>query len=104
MAIKVPPHNDEAEQSVLGALLIDKDAINIVSELLTRDHFYNEIYATIYGAMIALYELSKPIDVLTLTTQLKKSKVNSSITTATITELVSSVPTAANVEHYAELV
>src|SRR4051812_15029201 len=100
MAIKIPPHNDEAEQSVLGALLIDKNAINIVSELLRREHFYNEIYATIYGAMLALYEASKPIDVLTITTQLKKEKMHTKISTAMITELIESVPTAANVENY----
>jgi replicative DNA helicase len=104
MAIKIPPHNDEAEQSVLGALLIDKNAINIVSELLRREHFYNELYATIYGAMLALYEASKPIDVLTITTQLKKQKMHTKITPVMITDLIENVPTAANVEQYAEIV
>ncbi|MHB8483994.1 MAG: replicative DNA helicase, partial [Nitrospiria bacterium] len=104
MALKVPPHNDDAEMSVLGALLIDRDAINIVSELLTREHFYNELYAVTYGAMLALYEMSKPIDLVTLTNQLKKEKMHKLVTTAILTDLVNSVPTAANVQHYAELV
>ena len=102
--VKVLPHNDEAEQSVLGAILIDKDAIIPVSELLTPPDFYNETNAIIYGAMLALYEERKPIDLLTLTEQLKKNKQIKKVDSAHLTDLVEQVPTAANVHTYAEIV
>ncbi len=54
--IKTPPHNDESEQGVLGAILIDKDAITPVSEILKSEHFYNDINGIIYEAMLVLYE------------------------------------------------
>ncbi|HLD01946.1 MAG TPA: replicative DNA helicase [Patescibacteria group bacterium] len=102
--IKVLPHNDEAEQSVLGSVLIDKDAINIVSELLAPQDFYSDLHAMLYQAMLTLYEQRKPIDLLTMTSQLKKDKTKSKIDTTYLTELVNMVPTAANCEHYAHLV
>jgi len=64
--IKVLPHNDEAEQSVLGAILIDKNAIIGVSETLFPEDFYNDINGIIYDAMMVLYEARTPIDLLTL--------------------------------------
>ena len=72
--IKVSPHNDEAEQSVLGAILIDKDAIIGVSEILVPPDFYSDINGIIYESMLALYDERKSIDLLTLTSQLKKIK------------------------------
>ena len=72
--LRVPPHNEEAEQSVLGALLIDKDAMNIVSEFIGPSDFYSEINKIIFDAMVSLYEERKPIDLVTLTTKLKKAK------------------------------
>lgn len=102
--VKVPPHNEEAEASVLGAILIDKDAINIVTQLLTPHDFYNEINRIIFETMAKLYEESKPIDVLTLTTYLKKQKVFEKVGASYLSDLVSSVPTAANIEHYALII
>lgn len=102
--IKVLPHNDDAEQSVLGAILIDKLAIIGVSEHLTPHDFYNEINGIIYGAMLALYEERKPIDLLTLTAQLKKTKELKKIDSAYLTGLVDVVPTAANVSEYTRIV
>jgi replicative DNA helicase len=104
MAIKVLPHNDEAEQSVLGSILIDKDAIIGVSETLRSEAFYNDINGIIYAAMMALYEERKPIDLLTLTAQLKKSKQLKNVDSAYLTDLVDIVPTAANVGEYAKIV
>ncbi len=103
-AIKVLPHNDEAEQSVLGAILIDKDAIVTVSETLTSRDFYSDINGIIYGAMLILYEERKPIDLLTLTAQLKKNKELKKIDSEYLTDLVELVPTAANIQSYAQLV
>jgi len=102
--IKTPPHNDEAEQSVLGAVLIDKDSIGLVSEILSPKDFYNDINGIIYDAMLGLYEERKPIDVITLTQKLKKSKNGDKVNSAYVSELVNSVPTAANIEHYADLI
>lgn len=103
MAIKTLPHNDEAERSVLGAILIDKDAIIGVSEILKPTDFYNDLNGIIYSAMLVLYEERRPIDLLTLTEQLKKSKQLKKVDSAYLTDLVELVPTAANVESYAKI-
>ncbi len=102
--IKVPPHNEEAEQSVLGAILIDKDAISIVSEIIKPSDFYSDINGIIYNSMLSLYEARKPIDILTLTTQLKKNKISDKIDFSYLTSLLETVPTAANVEQYAQII
>jgi len=104
VALKVLPHNEEAEKSVLGAIFIDKDAISVVSEILSPESFYNDLHSTIYEAMLALYEERKPIDLLTVSAYLKKKKKEKVIDTNYITELIDSVPTAANVEYYAQIV
>ncbi len=102
--VKVPPHNDEAEQSVLGAVMIDKDAIVTVSEILSPGHFYNDINGIIYDAMLVLYEERRPIDLLTLTEKLKKKKQLKKVDSSYLTDLIDSVPSAANVESYAHIV
>ncbi len=102
--LKVPPQNEEAEQSVLGAILIDKEAISTASELLKSEDFYNETNGLIFNAMISLYEDRKPIDILTLTSALKKQKVLDKVHGSYLSDLVNAVPTAANLEHYAVLV
>ncbi|CAN5123103.1 replicative DNA helicase [soil metagenome] len=104
MAIKSLPHNDEAEQSVLGAILIDKDAINLVSGILTPDQFYNPTNGIVFNAMLVLSEQNKPIDFLTVTAILKKTKDHNKIETSYLTELVDTVPTAANIEEYARII
>ncbi len=108
-SMKVPPHNIEAEQSVLGAILIDKEAINVASEILVAADFYDSKYKQIFEAMVALYEQRNPIDLITLTAQLKKSPKGQSsqknaIESSILTELVNNVPTAANVEQYARII
>ncbi|MBI2195563.1 MAG: replicative DNA helicase [Candidatus Levybacteria bacterium] len=102
--LKVPPQNAEAEKSVLGAILIDKDAISIASQLVQSSDFYDDINGIIFDAMISLYEDRKPIDVLTLTAKLKKQKVFDKVDASYLSDLVNIVPTAANIEHYAALV
>lgn len=102
---RISPHNDDAEKSILGSLLIDKDAIATVSSMLLPIHFYNDLHGKIYEAMLDLYEDRKPIDLVTLTTKLKKAKVYDKIGgSAYLTDLASFVPTASNVEHYASIV
>jgi replicative DNA helicase len=102
--LKTLPHNDEAEQSVLGAILIDKDAIHPVAEALKPENFYNEINGIIFDAILTLYEERKPIDLLTLTTQLKKKKLFDKLERGYLAGLVDSVPTSTNVAEYAKIV
>jgi replicative DNA helicase len=72
--VRVPPHSQEAEESVLGAMLIDKDAVIAVAEFLLPEDFYDERLRDIYQACLDLYEARTPIDVLTVTERLKKRK------------------------------
>lgn len=102
--LKVPPHNTDAEESVLGAILIDKDAISFVSQIITPYDFYNQVNGLIYSAMLLLYEEGKAIDLLTLTSKLKKNKTYSKVSSSYLVDLVNTVPTASNVEQYAFLI
>lgn len=103
--VRVPPHSVEAEFSVLGALLLDKDAITSVAEFLEAAHFYDERHSDIYSAVLELYEARVPIDVLTVSERLKKNKTLKKIGGASyLADLVNKVPTAAHVEHYARIV
>lgn len=105
MPVKVPPHDLEAEVSVLGAILIDSEAIVTVSEKLKADAFYLDSHAQIYTAMLDLYEKREPIDAITLSSRLKKMRKLKAVGGASkIAELSNSVSTAANVAHYAKLV
>ncbi|OGY23135.1 MAG: replicative DNA helicase [Candidatus Woykebacteria bacterium RBG_13_40_15] len=102
---KVPPQSVDAEESVLGALLIDKDAVVKVAEVLTSDDFYQERHSEIYRAILSLYEKRLPADLVTLTEELKKTDKYDLVGGAGyLTNLVNSVPTSAHIEHYATLV
>lgn len=103
-ATKIPPHSKEAEESVLGSILMSKEAVGLVSQYLKPSDFYDEINAGIFDAMLALYEKNKPIDILTLSSELKKRKDGIKADEGYLADLVNSVPTAANVEHYAKLI
>lgn len=103
--MKVPPHSTDAEISVLGALLLDKDAIIAVAEFLEGRHFYDDRHKEIYDSMIDLYQQRTPIDILTVSERLKKRKVLKNIGGVTyLAELTNRVPTAAHVEHYGKIV
>lgn len=102
---KLPPQNIEAEQSVLGALMLDKDAIVKIADILTSDDFYRTIHGNIYQAMVELYEKNEPIDLLSLTNRLGENKKLEEIGGAAyLTDLVNSVPTAAHITHYAKII
>jgi replicative DNA helicase len=103
--VRIPPHDEEAEQAVLGAILIDKDAVITVSQLISSDNFYDERHQEIYSAMMALYEERKPIDLLTITDVLKKKKSYDRVGGSSyLSSLTNVVPTAANSEYYAGIV
>ncbi len=72
--IKIPPQNIEAEQSVLGSVLMDQNAILKIADILRTDDFYREDHAIIYSSILKLFEKRKPIDLVTLTNELKKEK------------------------------
>ncbi|MBI4359078.1 MAG: replicative DNA helicase [Candidatus Nealsonbacteria bacterium] len=102
---KLPPQNIEAEQSVLGSLLIDKNAIiKVVDFLQTRD-FYRAIHQEIYQAMMDLFERNEPIDLLSVSSRLKEKEKLEVIGDASyLTQLVNTVPTAAHTLNYARIV
>lgn len=102
---KVPPQNLDAEKSLLGAVLIDEETLADVSEHVSPKDFYDKRHATVFGGMIRLYERHKPVDLLTLTDELKKKDELEIIGgSAFLTELTNYVPTAAHAEAYAEMV
>lgn len=103
--LRVPPHDTEVEISVLGAILIDPDTIVEVIDFLKPDHFYSNIHQFIYSAMVGLYEKHQPIDLVTLTAELKKNKHLKDIGGSEyLSQLINSVPTSANIEHYARII
>ena len=103
--VRIPPHDEEAEQAVLGAILIDKDAIIAVSQLIQPENFYDDIHGEIYQGMLSLYEERKPIDLLTLTDTLKKKKTFDKVGGSSyLSSLTNIVPTAANSEYYAGII
>lgn len=102
---KIPPQNLDAEKSLLGAVLIDEETLADISEHVTAKDFYEKRHAIIYAGMMRLYEKHKPVDLLTLTDELKrKNEVEIIGGSAYLTELTNYVPTAAHAEAYAELV
>ncbi|MEE9614589.1 MAG: replicative DNA helicase [Thermodesulfobacteriota bacterium] len=104
---RVPPHNIEAEQSVLGSVLIDKEAINKALELLSPDgdDFYHEVHGKIFKGMVSLFEKNTPVDPVTLTDLFKDSDLLKSVGGVSyIGELAEAVPTAANFVYYARIV
>jgi len=101
----VPPHNLEAEASVLGSLMLDRNAIVRVADFLRPDDFYLDHHAQVFRAALNLYDRADPIDLLTLAAELEKMLVLERIGgQAFLAELESGVPTAANVEYYGHLV
>lgn len=102
---KVPPQNLDAEKSLLGAVLIDEEVLADVSEHVTGKDFYDKRHSAIYDAMMRLFEHHKPVDLLTLTDELKKKDELDIIGGSTyLSELTNYVPTAAHAEAYAEIV
>ena len=102
---KLPPQNIDAEQSVLGGILIENDAINKVTEIVTPDDFYRDAHSKIYSALLNLTERDEPADLVTLSHELRKSNQLDAVGGASyLTSLIDSVPTAANIEYYAKIV
>ena len=102
---RIPPHNDDAEKSVLGSILLDKDALYEVLEKLKPEDFYNEMHKEIYSAVIELYRKSQPVDILTVSEELKKRKSLEMVGGRAYIALLSTVvPSTANAGEYAKII
>ena len=102
---RVLPHSIEAERSVIGSMIMDKDAITTASEIITGDDFYQNQFGILYDAMLELYNEGKPVDLITLQDKIKEKDIPEELCSIEfIRELISSVPTSANVKYYAGIV
>ncbi|MBF8982311.1 replicative DNA helicase [Lutibacter sp. B2] len=102
---KIPPHNIDAEQSVLGAMILDKDAIINAGELINKEDFYKEANQEVFDAIIHLYKRDEPVDLVTLSEELTQRKTLDLIGGITyLTSLSSAVPTTTNIKYYAKIV
>ena len=102
---RVLPHSLEAEQSVVGAMLMDKDAIMTAAEIVSREDFYQTASGILCEAMVDLFNEGKPVDLITLQERLKEKDVPPEITSLEFArDLLTAVPTSANVKYYAEIV
>lgn len=102
---RVMPHSLEAEQSVIGSMIMNKDAIVAAAEILTSDDFYGKQYGILFDAMVELDEEGKPVDLITLQNRLREKNVAPEISSMEyVKELLATVPTSANVRHYAKIV
>jgi replicative DNA helicase len=102
---KIPPQNLEAEESLLGSMLISEDAISVVAEIIKSDDFYREANRKIFRAVVGLYQKGEPADPITVAEELKTTGVLEEIGGKPyLHTLISGVPTAANAKYYAEIV
>lgn len=102
---RVMPNSKEAEQSVIGSMIMDRDAIVTASEMLHKDDFYYQQYGIIFEAMVELFTAGQPVDLVTLQNKLKEKDVPEEISSlGFVRELLTSVPTSANIKYYATIV
>lgn len=102
---RVLPHSVEAEQSVVGSMLMDKDAILTAAEIISGSDFYQASYGVVFESMVELFNEGKPVDLITLQNRLKEKDVPDEIASLEfVRDLVAAVPTSANVKYYADIV
>lgn len=102
---RTPPHDIDAERSVLGGMMLSKDALADVSEMLDAQDFYRPAHATIFTVVISLFGAGQPADAITVAAELQRQgKLEQVGGRAVLHDLVSSVPTAANASYYATIV
>jgi replicative DNA helicase len=102
---KIQPNNIEAEKSVIGSMIMDRDAIVEAADILTRADFYQAQYGILFEAMVELYQEGKPVDLVTLQNKLREKDVPEALMSIDfIRDLVASVPTSANAAQYAAIV
>ena len=102
---RILPNSLEAEQSVIGSMIMDREAILVASEILTGEDFYQNQYGIIFDAMVELCNEGKPVDLITLQDRLKEKDLPPDISSMEyIRDLMDVVPTSANVKYYANIV
>jgi replicative DNA helicase len=102
---KLPPQNIEAEQSILGAILIDNDALPRALEIIDIDDFYRQSHRMIFNAMVELFEKNEPIDLITITDCLKRrEEIDAVGGVSYLSSLVNMIPTAANIKYHSKIV
>ncbi len=102
---KTPPHDLEAEKSVIGSLMLDKNAIIKIADIISEEDFYSAEHQKIYSVVLELYEKSQPVDILTVSAKLKDRNQLSDIGgSAYLTELINFVPSATHITHYAQII
>ena len=102
---RVLPNSIEAEQSVIGSMIIDREAITIASEIINPDDFYNKQYGILFETMVELNDEGKPVDLITLQDRLKEKDVPPEVSSLEfIRNIITAVPTSANVRYYAGIV
>lgn len=102
---RVMPHSIEAEQSVIGSMLLDREAVAVAGELLTGEDFYSKQYGIVFDAIVELHNESKPIDLVVLQDKLREKAVPAEISSLEfMKDLLAVVPTSANIRQYANLV
>ena len=102
---RILPHSMEAEQSVIGAMIMDREAIVVASEIVTPEDFYSKQCGTLFEAMVELNDEGKPVDLVTLQDRLKEKDVPPEVNSLEfIRDLITAVPTSANIKYYADIV
>ena len=102
---RILPHSMEAEQSVIGSMIMSKDAIVEASEMITGADFYQQQYGIVFEAMVELHDEGKAVDLITLQDRLREKELPPEISSMEfVRDLLSAVPTSANVKYYAEIV
>ena len=102
---RILPHSMEAEQSVIGSMIMDREAIIVASEIVLGDDFYNKQYGVVFDTMVELNDEGKPVDLVTLQDRLKEKEVPPEVSSLEfIRDLITAVPTSANIKHYANIV
>ncbi len=102
---RIMPHSLEAEQSVIGSMIMDKDAIIEASEILTKEDFYHSQYGVLFESMVELFNSGQPVDLVTLQNRLREKNVPPEISSLEyVRDLLTAVPTSANIKYYANIV
>ena len=102
---RIMPNSLEAEQSVIGSMIMDKDAIVTVMEMLSQEDFYHQQYGLLFQAMVELYNAGQPVDLVTLQNKLRSMNEPSQVSSLEfIRDLLTAIPTSANVKYYAQIV
>ena len=102
---RILPHSMEAEQSVIGSMIMDREAIIVASEIILGEDFYNKQYGVVFDTMVELNDEGRPVDLVTLQDRLKEKDVPPEVSSLEfIRDLITAVPTSANIKHYANIV